>query len=32
MEIIGLFGKSNQGKTTTLNQVINWLIKEGGKS
>lgn len=31
MKIIGLFGKSNQGKTTVLNQVIDWLINEGGE-
>ena len=31
MKIIGLFGKADQGKTTTLNQVIEKLKQEGGE-
>lgn len=31
MKIIGLFAKANQGKTTTLNQVIERLEEKGGE-
>lgn len=31
MKIIGLFGKSNQGKTATLKQVIERLKEKGGE-
>lgn len=31
MKIIGLFGKANQGKTTTLKQVMERLEERGGE-